>query len=79
MATGEECRERLERAGWSGLEACVVGPGGASWEVTISRGDEDLHGEGATPDEAWRDAWNLVEFVRGIEGLLPPRLPGWPA
>jgi hypothetical protein len=75
MSNADDCRERLERAGWSAVDACVVGPGGASWQVTISRGGEDLIGEGASPDEAWRDAWGLAEFVRWIESLAPALRP----
>jgi hypothetical protein len=67
--SAEECRERLERAGWSGEEVCVVGPEGPSWEVCLSRGDEELWGEGASPDEAWQDALGLAEFVGGLREL----------
>jgi hypothetical protein len=57
------------RAGWSGAEAYVVGPEGPSWHVHILRGPELLHGEGATDEEAWRDALCLVELVSDLREL----------
>jgi hypothetical protein len=67
--SAEECRERLTRAGRSGEEVCVVGPEGRSWLVCLSRGDDELWGKGASPDEAWRDAFGQAEFVDDLQKL----------
>jgi hypothetical protein len=46
--------------------------------VLIARGDDELHGEGASPEEAWQDACGMAEFVEYLDEIRPLLWPGQP-
>ncbi len=68
MATADEYRERLERAGWSVREVPPHASGRASWAVLAEYENVITGGFGATLEEAWQVACRRAEAL----GLLPP-------
>jgi hypothetical protein len=67
MATADECRERLERAGFRVRELSRHAAAGASWGVLGGRDGKTVWGFGPTQADAWRDACHRAEAL----GLLP--------
>jgi hypothetical protein len=68
MATADECRERLERAGVRLEESRDLVAGIVLWEVSGRCGGRHLWAEGHSRDEAWRNACRQAAAL----GLLPP-------
>jgi hypothetical protein len=62
-----ECRERLQRVGWSVGEIASA----TRWMVTGTNGEYLLHAEGSTQGEAW---FRACEQARAV-GMLAPRRP----
>ncbi len=67
MATAEECRRRLERAGWEVEESGPHTPQGHGWSVSGTRGDAAIQVWAHGRDETWRRACRRAEAL----GLLP--------
>lgn len=57
---------RLHAAGWSVGQAAMLGPGGRTWLVWGTNGENVIRGEGATPEDAWR----LAEDQARALGML---------
>jgi hypothetical protein len=56
MNTVDDYRASLEALGWSAAEKVNDNLGFQSWEVTATRGDEEVRGMGTPPLGAWRAA-----------------------
>jgi hypothetical protein len=69
----EEALLALKREGWSVGDVCLVGPSGVVWLVTGTREGRTLRAEGASREEAWREALRLAE----AEGTRGPSLNGF--
>jgi hypothetical protein len=66
--SADECRERLERAGFRVREVSRHTAAGVSWGVFADRDGKTVWGFGPTQADAWRDARRRAEAL----GLLPP-------
>jgi hypothetical protein len=64
----DECRQRLERAGWVMRETVVPGSGAWDWLVTGILGSQVIAARGITPQVAWWQACLQAELL----GLLAP-------
>jgi hypothetical protein len=68
MATADECRERLERAGVRLDEARDLVVGAMVWEVSGRCAGRWVSAQGGTREEAWQDACRQAL----APGLPPP-------
>jgi hypothetical protein len=61
---------RLRQAGWSVGETAFSGPGGTTWVVSGSNGENLIRASGPTADAAWLEAERQARELGMLDGRV---------